>query len=50
VKGIAISTDESWNFSETVELQVLVWNTLGWLGLDNLKVDIVRFRNSLDGS
>jgi hypothetical protein len=50
VKDVAIGTDEGWNPAKTVELQVFIWDTFGWLGLDNLEFDIVCFRNSPNGS
>ena len=50
VESVAIGTDEGWDLSKAIELQVFSWNTLGWLGLDDLELDIVCFRNSLDGS
>lgn len=49
VESVSISTDESWDLAETVELQVLSRDTLGRLGLNNLEVDIVGLCDSADG-
>jgi len=41
VENIAIGSNECWDLSKTVELQVLSINTFGRLGVDNLEVDVV---------
>lgn len=50
MESVAVSTDESWDLAEAVELQVLGRDTLGWLGLNDLEFDIVGLCDSADGS
>ena len=45
VENISISSNKSWNFSESVELQIFGINSLLGLGMDNLEVDIVGLCN-----
>jgi hypothetical protein len=50
VENVAISTDEGWDLAETVVLEVLSIDALGWLNVDDLKIDVVGLGHSPDGS
>jgi len=49
VKGVAVSTNESRDLAQLVDLEVLGGDTFGWLGLNDLNVDVVGLCDSTDG-
>lgn len=50
MENVAISTNESWDLAELVDLEVLRRDTLGRVGVDELQVDVVRLGHSSDGN
>lgn len=50
VEGETISTDKGWDFAELVDLEVLSRDTLGWLGLDDIELDVIGLCNCTNGS
>lgn len=49
MESVAISTDEGWDLAELVDLEVLGGNTLGWLSLNDLDIDVVGLSHSANG-
>src|SRR4051794_21454787 len=49
VESVAISTYEGWDLAELVDLEVLGGDTLGWLSLNDLNVDVVGLSHSANG-
>jgi len=49
VESVTISTDECWDLSELVELQVLGRDTLCRLGLNNLELETIGLCDSKNG-
>ena len=43
---VAIRADEGWDLSKRIDLKVFFRDALCWLGLDNLKIKLVRLRHS----
>lgn len=50
VEGEAVSTNESWDFAELVDLEVILRDSLSWLGLDDVELDVVGLCNCTNGS
>jgi hypothetical protein len=50
MESVSIGTDKGWHLSKLVEFEILSRDTLGWLGLDDLELDIVGLRNGANGS
>lgn len=50
VESVSISTNKGWNLSKLVQLEVLSGETLCWLSLDNLEVNIVGLCDCANGS
>lgn len=50
MESVAISTNESWDLAELVDLEILRRDTLGRVGVDELQVDVVRLGHSSDGN
>ena len=48
VQSVAIGTNESWNFSKLVDLEVVSRDPFGWFGFDNLEFDVVGLGHSAD--
>lgn len=49
VKDITVSTNESWNLSKLVELEVVGWGFVACSSSNDLKVNVVGLGNSPDG-
>lgn len=49
-ENVVVGALEGWDLSKAVELLVVVADTLGWLGVDNLEVELVGLGDSHDGS
>ena len=47
---VAILTDERWDFAEMIDAQVVIRDTLAWIGFYNLKVHTVGFGDYTNGS
>ena len=47
---VAILADEGRNFAEMIDAQVVIRDTLAWIGFYNLKVHIVGFGDYTNGS
>lgn len=47
---VAILPDERRDFAEMIDAQIVVRDTLAWIGFYNLKVDIVDLSYCTDGS
>jgi hypothetical protein len=50
VESVAISTDESWDLAELVELEIFGGNTFSRLSLNDLEVDVICLCDCADGS
>lgn len=50
MENVSISTDESWDLSELVMLEILRGDTLRRLSLNDLDIDVVGLGHSADGS
>ena len=47
---VAILADERWDFAEMVDAQVVIRNTLAWIGFHNLKVHVIGLSYCANGS
>lgn len=50
MENVSISTDESWDLSKLVKLEVFGRDTLRRLSLNDLDIDVVGLGHSTDGS
>lgn len=48
-QDVAISSLEGGNLAELVDLEVIGRNTLGWLSVDNLEVELIRLCDGQKG-
>ena len=49
-QNVAICALKGWDLAELVEFAVVVRDTLGWLGVDNVEVELVCLGDSEEGS
>lgn len=50
MQSVAIGTNESWDFSKLVYLEVVGRDAFSWFGLNNFEVDVVGLGHCTDGS
>jgi len=47
-ENVVVSALKGWDLSETVDLAVVIGDTLAWLGVNNLEVELVGLGDSKD--
>lgn len=50
MEDVTVSTDEGWDLAKRVDLEVLLRDTVGWVGLNNLELNVVGLGHSQNGS